>query len=79
MKLTDCHLNDHVQYMGDLEVIITKVCPKSVRITDANDGYQFINKLVDPCYLYPTICEPTIITDMLQCQVEKNQRITQKE
>lgn len=75
MRITDCHVGQHVWHLGDVEVIITKVCKVQVRITDANNGYYFVNKLIDPCYLYPNECEPRIITQMAQCQVEKSQRI----
>jgi hypothetical protein len=74
MKRDDCKVGDHVWYLGDLEVIITKVCKVQVKITDANDGYYFVNKLVDPSYLKPHECELVMLTQMANCQKEKTHR-----
>ena len=51
-------------------VTIVKCCKKTVRV----DGYYHDRKLMDPHLLYPTPCEPRIITQMAECQKEIGRR-----
>ena len=68
MEIEDLKKGDIVYYLGDLKCIVTKVCKTMVKISDANEGWNFVNKLVYPCYLHKEEEIPQYISPFIERQ-----------